>query len=43
MDPLPFTLMGDYDPVIPIISSFYGLNNLEDLINLEKKEKEINQ
>ena len=43
MDPLPFILMKGYDLVIPITSSFYGPNNLEDLINLEKKEEEINQ
>ena len=31
--------MGVYDLVITIISSFYGLNNLEDLIYGLKKEK----
>ena len=43
MDPLPFTLMGGYDLVILITSSFYGSNNLKNLINLEKREEEINQ
>ena len=42
-DPLSFTLMRGYDPVISIVSSFYRPNNLEDLINLEKREEEINQ
>ena len=42
MDPLLFILMGGYDPVIPITSSFYGPNNLKDLINLENREEEIN-
>ena len=31
MDPLSFTLMGGYDLVIPIISSFDGSNNLKNL------------
>ena len=35
--------MGDYDLVIPITSSFYEPNNLKDLINLKKREEEINQ
>ena len=35
--------MEDYDPVISITSSFYGPNNLKDLIILKKKEEEINQ
>ena len=43
MDPLLFTLIGGYDLVISITSLFYGPNNLKDLINLEKREEEINQ
>ena len=43
MDSLLFTLMGGYDPVISITNLFYKSNNLENLINLEKREEEINQ
>ena len=38
MDTLSPNLMGGYDLVISITSSFYRSNNLEDLrINLEKR------
>ena len=43
MNSLSFTLMENYDLVIPITSSFYRPNNLKDLINLKKREEEINQ
>ena len=32
MDPLSSNLIGGYNLVIPITNSFYGLNNLEDLV-----------
>ena len=37
MDPLSPNLMEGYDLVIPVTSLFYGLNNLEDLIEILKK------
>ena len=39
MDPLSFNLMGGYDLVVTITSSFYRPNNLEDLIYELRKEK----
>ena len=39
MDPLSPNLIGGYDLVISITSSFYGLNNLEILIYKLRKEK----
>ena len=39
MDPLSHNLMGGYDLVISITSSFYRPNNLEDLIYESREEK----